>query len=48
MEQKKIFGLLYGITDLIIGVTAPLLWWAPLGLLNLFVCWWVVFRSGWF
>ncbi len=47
MDQKKIFGLLYGVTDLAIGLLCPIKWWLILSLPNLLACWWIVFRSGW-
>jgi len=46
--QRKVFWLLFIVLSSIMGLVLPLVWGlvltVPLGVL----CWWVVYRSGWF
>jgi hypothetical protein len=46
--DKKIFWLLFTVLGALMGFFLPLLWNLVLTLPLLVLCWWVVYRSGWF
>ncbi|HWG40656.1 MAG TPA: hypothetical protein VN658_08905 [Candidatus Acidoferrales bacterium] len=47
--EKKIFWLLFTVLGVVMGLVLPSLWWnLALTLPLLVLCWWVVYRSGWF
>jgi hypothetical protein len=46
--EKKIFWLMFIVLSAIMGLTLPLGWNLVLTLPLLVLCWWVVYRSGWF
>jgi hypothetical protein len=47
--EKKIFWLLFTVLGVLMGLVLPSLWWnLALTLPLLVLCWWVVYRSGWF
>jgi hypothetical protein len=46
--QKKVFWLLFMVLGLIADVTLPMIWSLALTLPLAGVCWWLVYRSGWF
>jgi len=47
--EKKIFWLLFTVLGVVMGLVLPSLWWNLVLTLPLLVlCWWVVYRSGWF
>jgi hypothetical protein len=46
--EKKIFWMLFIVLGLIMDVVLPI-WWSLALTLPLFVlCWWIVYKSGWF
>jgi len=47
--EKKIFWLLFTVLGVLMGLLLPSLWWnLALTLPLLVLCWWIVYRSGWF
>jgi len=49
LMEKKIFWLLFTVLGVLMGILLPSLWWnLALTLPLLVLCWWVVYRSGWF
>jgi hypothetical protein len=46
--EKKIFWLLFTVLGAVMGLLLPLWWNLALTLPLLVLCWWVVYRSGWF
>jgi hypothetical protein len=49
LMEKKIFWLLFTVLGVLMGLLLPSLWWnLALTLPLLVLCWWVVYRSGWF
>jgi hypothetical protein len=46
--QKKVFWLLFTVISSITGLTLSIYWNLALALPLVIVCWWVVYRSGWF
>jgi hypothetical protein len=46
--DKKIFWLLFTVLGAVMGLLLPLWWNLALTLPLLALCWWVVYRSGWF
>jgi hypothetical protein len=46
--DKKIFWLLFTVLGALMGILLPLWWNLALTLPLLVLCWWVVYRSGWF
>jgi hypothetical protein len=46
--QKKVFWLLFTVVSSITGLTLSIYWNLSLALPLWVVCWWVVYRSGWF
>jgi hypothetical protein len=46
--DKKIFWLLFTVLGALMGLLLPLWWNLALTLPLLVLCWWVVYRSGWF
>ncbi len=46
--DKKIFWLLFTVLGAVMGLLLPLWWNLALTLPLLVLCWWVVYRSGWF
>lgn len=46
--QKKMFWLLFMVLGLILDVTLPFIWSVALTVPLAGVCWWLVYRSGWF
>jgi hypothetical protein len=46
--DKKIFWLLFTVLGALMGILLPLWWNLVLTLPLLVLCWWVVYRSGWF
>ncbi len=46
--QKKVFWLLFTVVSSITGLTLSIYWNLALALPLVVVCWWVVYRSGWF
>ena len=46
--EKKIFWLLFTVLGVLMGILLALWWNLALTLPLLVVCWWVVYRSGWF
>jgi hypothetical protein len=46
--DKKIFWLLFTVLGALMGILLPLWWNLALTLPLLALCWWVVYRSGWF
>jgi hypothetical protein len=47
--EKKIFWLLFTVLGALMGIFLPSLWWnLALTMPLLVLCWWVVYRSGWF
>jgi hypothetical protein len=45
--QRKMFWLLFLTLDAGAGFMLPLLWSVLLTLPLVFLCWWIVYRSGW-
>jgi hypothetical protein len=48
LMDKKIFWLLFTVLGALMGLLLPLWWNLALTLPLLVLCWWVVYRSGWF
>jgi len=46
--EKKIFWLLFTVLGLVADVVLPLGWAIAVTLPLLLLCWWIVYRSGWF
>jgi hypothetical protein len=46
--DKKIFWLLFTVLGALMGILLPLWWNLAFTLPLLVLCWWVVYRSGWF
>jgi hypothetical protein len=48
LMDKRIFWLLFTVLGALMGLLLPLWWNLALTLPLLVLCWWVVYRSGWF
>lgn len=46
--QNKVFWLLFMVLGLIADLTLPIYWSLGLTLPLAGLCWWAVYRSGWF
>lgn len=46
--QKKMFWLLFAVLGLALDLALPIYWSLALTLPLAALCWWAVYRSGWF
>ena len=47
MDQKKMFWIIFTILSLVLDFVLPLMWGLIATIPLLFLCWWIVYRSGW-
>ena len=47
MDQRKLFWLIFTVASLLVGYFLPLMWALIATIPLIFVCWWIVYRSGW-
>ncbi|HEY2394230.1 MAG TPA: hypothetical protein VGK22_23875 [Candidatus Angelobacter sp.] len=46
--EKKIFWTIFTVLDVLLSLAVPMWWSLALTLPLLVLCWWVVYKSGWF
>jgi len=47
LDQKKLFWIILTLLSLILDFVLPLMWGLIATIPLVFVCWWIVYRSGW-
>jgi hypothetical protein len=47
MDEKKMFWITFTILSLVLDFVLPLMWGLIATIPLLFLCWWIVYRSGW-
>ena len=47
MDQRKLFWIIFTLLSLLLDFVLPLMWGLLATIPLLFLCWWIVYRSGW-
>jgi len=47
LDQRKLFWIIFTLLSLVLDFVLPLIWGLLASIPLLFLCWWIVYRSGW-